>query len=62
LRLALHVHLKVAGIDSAELGVQTVLMYRLTYLLTLSDPHLLIERKLIAHLVVTALLRCGIGM
>jgi hypothetical protein len=55
-------HLKVAGIDSAELGVQTVLMYRLTYLLTLSDPHLLIERKLIAHLVVTALLRCGVGM
>jgi hypothetical protein len=37
-------------------------MYRLTYLLTLSDPHLLIERKLIAHLVVTALLRCGVGM
>ena len=62
MRLALHVHFKVVGIDSPELSVQTVFMHRLTYLLTLSDPHLLIERKLIAHLVVTALLRCGVGM
>jgi len=62
LRLAPHVHLKVAGVDSAQLGLHTVLMHRLTQLLTLSDPHLLIERKLIAHLVVTALLRCGVGM
>ena len=62
LRLAPHVHLKVAGVDSAQLGLHTVLMHLLPQLLALSDPHLLIERQFIAHLVMAPLLRGGVGM
>jgi len=42
LGLAPHVHLKVAGVDSAEVCLQTVLMYGQTHLLALTDPYLLI--------------------
>jgi len=63
LGLAPHVHLKVAGVDSAEICMQTVLMYWQTHLLALTDPHLLIQGQLlVADLVVAALLRCGVGM
>ena len=63
LGLALHVHLKVAGVDSAEVCLLTVLMYRQSHLLSLSDPYLLIQGQLlVADLVVVALLRCGVRM
>jgi len=61
--LALHVHLKVPGVDSAEVCLQTVLMYRQSHLLSLSDPYLFIQGQLlVADLVVSALLRCGVRM
>jgi len=63
LGLALHVHLKVAGVDPAEVCLLTVLMYGQTHLLALTDPHLLIQGQLlVADLVVAALLRRGVGM
>ena len=63
LGLAFHVHLKVPSVDSAEFCLQTVLMYRQSHLLSLSDPYLFIQGQLlVANLVVSALLRCGVRM
>ena len=53
-------HLKVTGVDTAELGMETVLMYWQPHLLALADPYLLIQGQIVAYLVVMALLRRGV--
>jgi hypothetical protein len=55
-------HLKIAGVDSTEFGMHTVLMHLLSQLLMLSDAHMLIERQLAANLIMATLLRCRISM